>query len=103
MPTQNTPAHGASAHTPGKWSIQREFDNEPIYIVAPHSGETIATVERHPDGDPSADMPNARLIMSAPDLLAALEALLVEYSGPKFSSVANAARAAIARATQPTP
>jgi len=99
-------------HTAGKWCIQREFDNEPIYIVAPHSGETIATVERHPDGDPSCDMPNARLLMSAPELLEALNVIARAserseklFGGSMsevtrvFENITRVARAAIARAT----
>jgi hypothetical protein len=62
-------------HTPGPWTIQKWSGN-----VASPSGHVIASIpQRHGGRIPIEERePNARLISSAPDLLAALKALSTE-------------------------
>lgn len=84
----------AASHTPGPWSLLPVGNNR--RLIDPGIGEVYG-LGRTPDA-------NARLIAAAPDLLAALQDML-DLMGP-LSDVAhirrkNAARAAIAKATQP--
>lgn len=88
-------------HTPGPWSLKDDIS----LVVGPSAdpaGDPVATIEGHPE----EAFANARLIAAAPDLLAALRAL-VEYEddappdGSRGAEVYNQARAAIAKATNP--
>ena len=77
-------------HTPGPWTV----DNQ--YIHGPDGIRFLAVA-----GD-GAGQANARLIASAPDLLAALYSIATEpsaiYSGAN-ARIGDIARAAIAKAT----
>ena len=77
-------------HTPGPWTV----DNQ--YIHGPDGIRFLAVA-----GD-GAGQANARLIASAPDLLAALYSIATEpsaiYSGAN-AHIGDIARAAIAKAT----
>jgi hypothetical protein len=91
-------------HTPGPWST---FQDPSLR----HSvgGATVRICEmwgKDPAFYTAEDEANARLIASAPDLLAALRQLteyLVAYEGSRFVTQLDAAEAAIAKATnEPT-
>ena len=93
-----------SAHTHGTWTVRKD-EGGSLSIVA-----TAGTVERAwvVPGTPEATTGNARLTAAAPDLLAALQALVAELDGPgkPYSSDSYApphfietAKAAIAKAT----
>lgn len=92
------------AHTPGPWSVQRESDGAPyVYIRSSAALGQIATVYERPSA-------NAPLIAAAPDLLAALVAVLEraereyqeltdgEHGTFEAYPEAKAARAAISKA-----
>ena len=79
-------------HTPGPWIAKPTASLGPQYAVYPEaSGPDIAIVYDH--GNTEA---NARLIASAPELLAALEAILAV--NPDLAEVADTARAALEKA-----
>lgn len=97
-----------SKHTPGPWHIERGTE---VYVradVEHHVGPICSMRSRldYPGMDPiiaeTLDA-NARLIAAAPDLLAALQALLMEHGGTlgcqRSDERAVAVRAAIAKAT----
>lgn len=68
-----------SAHTPGPWKLYDDSNDgktNSIEIVA--IGKTVARIYH---SVPSEDLPNARLIAAAPDLLAELKAhqLMIGY------------------------
>lgn len=95
-----------SAHTPGPWHVCDMITN--AAHVASKSGFVIAAVGGNGAYE-RAQPANARLIAAAPDMLAALEAILpfVPPEHAKMSMVgslahlqaANDVRAAIAKAT----
>ncbi len=113
---QNSTAHTAGAFTPGPWSADKWA---PGYSVsAPASQYTICSLVGC-----NNDAANARLIASAPELLAALKAIVAALSQPVQSTdiseadrsrlagvvqilrgdaffAVNAARSAIAQATK---
>ena len=74
-------------HTPGPWAF---YNDNRIEIVA--IGKTIARIYH---SVPSEDLPNARLIAAAPDLLDALE--MIAYSN-NSEWQADCAKQAIAKA-----
>lgn len=82
-----------AAHTPGPWVVQREWaedgDGSEVesYEVLSATGEPIF--------DQPATLADVRLAAAAPDLLKALETLLVLRNRDTYA----AARAAIAKAT----
>lgn len=86
-------------HTAGPWHARRnehywEFGTDEFQL-----GDVCASQFT----DPGREEANARLVASAPDLLAALEAILPDaegnhFGGPDTLARINAARAAIARA-----
>jgi type VI protein secretion system component VasF len=85
-------------HTPGPWSSDTD-----AYVVN-NSDEVLADVfyvESHsPDLDPRLiRKANARLIAAAPELLAALQALVALPNKHRPEEMWEAARAAIAKAT----
>ena len=84
-------------HTQGPWKVTDEGSQIVIQTFAPHPTGTLARVYRT-DKRAHAD---ARLIAAAPDLLAALEALLADkyLSDPINAGRMAASRAAIAKAT----
>lgn len=99
-----------SKHTPGPWSFYDDSNDgrtNRIEIVA--IGKTVARIYH---SVPAEDLPNARLIAAAPDLLAALNEFsdyvhaeqcstdgAVTYSNTQINRLAFLARAAIAKAT----
>lgn len=91
-------------HTPGPWSYHRSLHNRSIngaYINA-SDGSRIATVSRNADRHIDEKEANARLIAAAPDLLAALIALMpadFDEHPQDFAPEWHTARAAIGRAT----
>lgn len=90
-------------HTPGPWEIDdAAFDG--LDIVSPQGRVAMLN-----DGEPGEDTSiwaNARLIAAAPDMLAALEALMrwetsaldAEQAAALMDEVCDMARAAIAKA-----
>ena len=101
-----------SSHTPGPWYIGTDFSDQGRHIYAAHK-------VRHEDGDEwnpliaSTDdderlidwQANARLIAAAPEMFAALVALLPHAARAiqgttEGQPLLDAARAAIAKATQ---
>lgn len=110
MKTDSLPETKAK-HTPGPWTTGPHYTNEAIYIQQPcetsNGGWLVATVWGE---DKEA---NARLIAAAPELLAALEAMvkadeaICENRGRKSDqamqriAALDAAIAAIAKAAQP--
>ena len=67
-----------SAHTPGPWTVRKD-EGGSFSIVA--TAGTVARAWVAP-GTPEATTGNARLTAAAPDLLAALQALVAELDGP---------------------
>ena len=97
-------------HTPGPWMATREEDGE-IYIEAYRENapeafkRTVAVLQREWFADGSDGLAHtAALIAAAPDLLAALEAIIKRQDIPSMFRLPNnspeiiQARAAIARA-----
>ena len=94
-------------HTPGPWEI--DTDTRPAEICTIHGvtpqGEDgqgwvyVRGALGRWDDTPKERMANARLIAAAPDLLAALDALLLDIGGASSLPGAVMARAAIAKAT----
>ena len=77
-------------HTPGPWHKVEADTTIPIKAA---NGKTVASV-RYSDNDDN----DANLIAAAPDLLAALEAIMKGVSGCQKEPQYEAARAAIAKA-----
>lgn len=93
-----------SAHTRGPWSIDWNISRLDVHS----DGKLVATMRRSTnDGPPTYDdaeaKSNARLIAAAPDLLEALQALLLRvtkgYDGLPQGYGIKLAEAAIAKAT----
>ena len=97
------------AHTLGPWfaypaDYQKLYPTDlgPIFVVGPDEFHTVCQVR---PGEADDDLPaqteaNARLITAAPDLLAALQALLEAIGGEESTDIwCEDARAAIAKAT----
>lgn len=93
------PQSQTASHTPGPWYVER-FDEPGLYIARAETTALLAKLRPvHPRGTMEA---NARLIASAPDLLAALLPML---NGTVYLTDAHveAARAAIQKATRHLP
>lgn len=105
----------STKHTPGPWSFYDDSNDgktNRIEIVA--IGKTVARIYH---SVPEEDLPNARLIAAAPDLLAAcqkfMDGISILNDGPDDSDVAHAhellvesfklAHAAIGKATGEQP
>lgn len=97
-------------HTPGPWTAQPRYKGEraPFEILANHGADSPALILALSHGGFNVEdaNANARLIAAAPDLLAALEALLdtpaLAHAMDVFDQVAcEEARRAIAKATEP--
>ena len=94
-------------HTPGPWRVSSALPTKTrgIDILAGHSRMT-ASVYLHPHymaDDAAADHANAKLVAAAPDLLAALQAIIDLDDGDApdlwhFEKEFDAGRAAIAKA-----
>ena len=97
-----------TTHTPGPWTTwlgdpaNYHFHNR--RLIVPLMGESQAPIAQLPEsvaGDYYQSEANARLIAAAPELLAALEALLLEKTVLGHLGIATEqARAAIAKAKQ---
>lgn len=101
VPTPHPAAPGTdiTKHTPGPWSFYDDSNDgktNRIEIVA--IGKTVARIYH---SVPAEDLPNARLIAAAPDLLWALEFLVAGIEGGVSETYIPlvTARAAIAKAT----
>ncbi len=92
-------------HTPGPWTVSELNASGDVSEFHIFIEPGIAVIERKVDGHNDADMPDARLISAAPNLLEALKELvdLIElirsddYTPDSFTT--QPARAAIAKAT----
>jgi hypothetical protein len=100
-------------HTPGPWitSAMYGLQNEHEYLVWANDAAVCHVFQRSENADPAATQrANARLIASAPDLLAALQSMLdaddaicnnvgrgVDQAMSRIAAI-DSARAAIARA-----
>ena len=90
-------------HTPGPWKINKKYSFS-VETLSDGQGINIIAECSDPDGIRSAgeDSANAKLIAAAPDLLAALEAIIKmigPYAGQgRMDTEISAARAAIAKA-----
>ena len=92
---------GMSAFTPGPWV---HYDDSEDGKTGRHEIAALGkTVARIYCSVPDQDFANARLIAASPDLLAALQAFVDEVEGTFPFGSLTAARAAIAKATQPEP
>ena len=96
-----------SAHTPGPWEPRESKTSNYLWEIVATSKRgityVIARLAKPNQGEREA---NARLIAAAPDLLAALQALLPDAEanhcgGPDTAARLAQARAAIAKAVQP--
>jgi hypothetical protein len=67
------------AHTPGPWRYQEESDAYTHIVRAP-GNRFICQLSQDRSGEAEA---NCRLIAAAPDLLAALKAMLTHYGPPE--------------------
>lgn len=98
-PEANASAPATPAHTPGPWTVVLdEASADPLRVFQDDgtgNGDHIKLIA----GDPESDA-NLRLIASAPELLAALKAVVsvADRDTDEFA----AARAAIAKATGAT-
>jgi hypothetical protein len=88
-------------HTPGTWVVYDDSnDGKTNRIEIAARGKTVARIYH---SDPTEDLPNARLISAAPDLLAVCQELeesveyWSEYDVPL--GIVDRIRAAIAKAT----
>jgi predicted MarR family transcription regulator len=86
-------------HTPGPWVVYDDSnDGKTNRIEIAAWGKTVARIYH---SVPAEDLPNARLIAAAPDLLEALKdtlQLLEVYCGDFEEATRKQARAAIAKA-----
>lgn len=91
----------APGHTPGEWTIEEYGDDETPSLVIHKDTETrvcfMATPGSH--GDPAKIEADARLIAAAPDMLAALQAVMAEWREGYGLRCEQQARAAIDKAT----
>lgn len=91
----------AKTHTPGPWQMSGVRGTSPVYKghgVGP-DGQPYVVIVPYNDKDHAECLANARLIAAAPDMLAALKALVTffESTGFKTGFLADS-RAAIAKA-----
>ncbi len=88
-------------HTPGPW---REFHDVDSHDIMTLDGQHIAKIEpAHSIDAKNEQRDNGCLIASAPDLLAALEELLIctqQWPDGRLDNAQAAARAAITKATE---
>jgi len=86
-------------HTPGPWKINKKYSFS-VETLSDGQGINIIAECSDPDGIRSAgeDSANAKLIAAAPDLLAALEAMIAKIDADKLPISCSLARAAIAKA-----
>ena len=95
-----------SEHTPGPWEVCHTAKGYPYQIIAPNSdNDAKGRVGKNVTRWGSISLPtsdegkaNARLIAAAPDLLAALEAVVHAYENGGMIDPIQQAIAAIAKA-----
>lgn len=94
-----------SGHTPGKWRVctLAHPEDRTVVVYGPSFSDPVATGIARAGIDASEAHANARLIAAAPDLLAALKALLVladehGWGGSAWDDGWIDARAAISKA-----
>lgn len=83
-----------SQHTKGPWHIVEDRTHGSLEVFS----EDTAIAEMWRRGNKTLEMANAQLIAAAPELLAALEALLDYENGIQKAIAEQMARAAIAKA-----
>lgn len=88
-----TPTKGKGRHTPGPWSVSRDGVPEwhKQYTVYSEQGERVATA--------FLDEANARLIATAPELLAFVQMLLASNDVPE-GPIRSQARGLLYRVSQ---
>jgi hypothetical protein len=83
--TQKHGAEGECRHTPGPWEIERTAHVD-LWITAPDGRHIVGTVSC--GGDQKTEgRANARLIAAAPDMLAALEAVIHAAFEPTWAQL----------------
>jgi hypothetical protein len=83
-------------HTPGPWVVYDDSnDGKTNRIEIAARGKTVARIYH---SVPAEDLPNARLIAAAPELLAALKNLTTARDWNSYGMALHNARAAIAKA-----
>jgi hypothetical protein len=114
--TESTPCRSTSQHTPGPWTIRGgengldyfpnpQIDGPNGLSVAHATQRTCITRDAHLSITEEQAMANAHLIAAAPELLAALQVVVSDWTeqfernGHLAPSWCKQARAAIARAT----
>ena len=98
-----------SNHTPGPWYADKLQDRNAYNIFAPGHCAALVTLEpgKYDGASPLCQNvhADAALIAAAPDLLAALQEIVDHFrrtGDPTLGDMAPRARAAIARAIEPT-
>ena len=89
-------------HTPGPWAVYDDSnDGKTNRIEIAARGKTVACIYH---SVPEEDLPNARLIAAAPEMLEALcSIMLCEFNSMSSrQEMVRIARAAIAKATEAT-
>ena len=71
-------------HTPGPWHIIQRGLGAPE-VISSESGRRIAKVLYHTGSEDEQVMPNARLIVAAPELLGAIRGLVAVYGTKDFT------------------
>jgi len=87
-------------HTKGKWSLRASLSSDPIVIrhVTDEDGNILADIRYVAGFSQEEELANAKLIASAPELLATLKLLMLSVAGCEREPRYEAARAAIKRA-----
>jgi hypothetical protein len=89
-------------HTPGPWKLRLGTGVQYDYLIEVKGGALIAAYPHYSGATKKVTKANARLIAAAPELLAALNALLDDVGRTNSMLGAVQARAAIAKATGKT-
>jgi hypothetical protein len=95
-----------SKYTPGPWQEYADLPStDPSWHIVTNETRMRVLANIHIEPGNKMDEANARLIVAAPDLLEALQALMDEQNGPplirdapRWEAAVDLARAAIAKA-----